>query len=187
MAFDLEFAKDLYEQQRERKNLPPEKLEELHNNEMKMIKERWQKEIDAEKERQKKNKEEAGKWIKAGEISIDAGLCWIGDPCYIIGRCLPHANHTTGFKSLDEPKGLPRDVGKSWFEFGDKISERKEENIYGSRNKTYAQFYHDAGHTGLGIVTETGYGGGQYDVFVKKNSEGRVAEVKIVFIQEDEE
>src|SRR5438270_340558 len=37
-----------------------------------------------------------------GEIGVDAGLCWIGDPCYIL--------HT------DQP---PKAIGKSWDEFCD--------------------------------------------------------------------
>jgi len=24
-------------------------------------------------------------WEKIGEMSVDAGLCWVGDPCYILG------------------------------------------------------------------------------------------------------
>ena len=25
-------------------------------------------------------------WEKVGEIDVDAGLCWLGDPCYIMGK-----------------------------------------------------------------------------------------------------
>jgi hypothetical protein len=42
------------------------------------------------------------KWVKVGEIGVDAGMVWIGDPCYIL--------HT------EEPvKG----IGKDWGEFCD--------------------------------------------------------------------
>lgn len=40
--------------------------------------------------------------VKVGNIGIDAGICWIGDPCYILHQ--------------DE---LPDAVGKSWNEFCD--------------------------------------------------------------------
>ncbi len=26
------------------------------------------------------------KWEKIGQIGVDAGLCWIGDPCYILHK-----------------------------------------------------------------------------------------------------
>ena|SRR3982751_3229234 len=37
-----------------------------------------------------------------GEIPVDAGLCWIGDPCYILHR---------------PKKELDKDLGESWREF----------------------------------------------------------------------
>ena len=41
-----------------------------------------------------------------GEIGVDAGLCWIGDPCYIL-----HADPA------------PRAIGKDWEEFCDLLHE----------------------------------------------------------------
>jgi hypothetical protein len=43
---------------------------------------------------------------QVGEIGIDAGLCWVGDPCYVL--------HT------DQP---PKAIGKSWEEFCDILDE----------------------------------------------------------------
>ena len=40
-----------------------------------------------------------------GHINVDSGLCWIGDPCYIL--------HTE--------EGVPDDLGKNWEEFSDLI------------------------------------------------------------------
>ena len=30
------------------------------------------------------------KWEKIGEIGVDAGLCWVGDPCYVLGKDSSH-------------------------------------------------------------------------------------------------
>ena len=27
---------------------------------------------------------EAGKWVEVGKIGVDAGMCWLGDPCYFV-------------------------------------------------------------------------------------------------------
>lgn len=42
-----------------------------------------------------------------GNFDVDAGLCWIGDPCYILHR----------------EDGLPEELGKNWYEFCDKINQ----------------------------------------------------------------
>ena len=98
------------------------------------------------------------KWEKAGEIGIDAGICWIGDPCYIFHK-----------------DKMPQDIGQDWTEFCDKLEEKER------YTNNYAQFNYDLGHTGLGVVVSTGYGDGCYPVYVKKNEEGRIIEVKVCF------
>lgn len=45
---------------------------------------------------------------KIGEISVDAFLCWIGDPCYVLHQEQP-----------------PAPIGKSWGEFCDLIEHDK--------------------------------------------------------------
>ena len=95
-----------------------------------------------------------------GEIGIDAGLCWIGDPCYIL--------HT------DQP---PKAIGKSWDEFC---------NILHDQYPTCKQFEYDLGHPGLGIVVSTGYGDGTYPVYAEFNDDGRVAKVWVEFIRQDD-
>lgn len=97
-----------------------------------------------------------------GEIGVDAGLCWIGDPCYIL-----HAH----------PK--PKAIGKDWGEFCDILH----------KNGTYPtrmQLNYDLGHPGLGIVVSTGYGDGVYPVYAEINDEGRIAAVTVEFIDPGE-
>ncbi len=97
-----------------------------------------------------------------GQIGIDAGLCWIGDPCYIL-----HADL------------LPKAVGKDWSHFCDLL----DDGTY----PTCKQLHYDLGHAGLGVVVSTGYGDGVYPVFAEFNAEGRVARVWVEFIGQDDE
>lgn len=91
-----------------------------------------------------------------GRIGVDAGLCWIGDPCYII--------HT------DEE--LPKSLGKNWSEFC--------KNVESTDHQT---FTYDMGGEGLGVVVSTGYGDGVYPVFIKK-IDGRISQVRVEFIKD---
>ena len=112
-------------------------------------------------------------WECIGKIGVDAGLCWIGDPCYFIQN---------DFFEEDTNKDDRSTVFKSWRKFLDKLNE-----LSGDRNKapTIASFPYKLGHEGLGVCISTGYGDGTYPVFVRKNQEGRIAEVKVVFTTED--
>jgi hypothetical protein len=92
-----------------------------------------------------------------GEIGVDAGLCWIGDPCYIL-----HAEPT------------PKSIGKNWGEFC---------NIM--QNAPAKQFDYDLGHAGLGVAVATGYGDGVYPVYAEFDEQGRVAKVCVEFICDD--
>ncbi len=95
-------------------------------------------------------------WEKVGVIGVDAGLCWIGDPCYIIG------------------KDVNKQPAKTWEEFCDKL--------FANESSQVMQWNYELGHVGLGVSVQTGYGDGVYDVFVKRTKEGRIAEAKVVFI-----
>lgn len=90
-------------------------------------------------------------WKLAGEIGVDAGLCWIGDPCYCV---TPDAN--------EHP-------AKTWPEFCKLM-----------RDLDVRQFNYRKGHPGLGVCVETG-GDGCYPVFIKRNREGQITEVKVKF------
>jgi hypothetical protein len=95
-----------------------------------------------------------------GEIGVDAGLCWIGDPCYIL--------HT------DQP---PKAIGTNWDEFCDILHQD-------CQYPTCKQFAYNLGHAGLGVVS-TGYGDGVYPVYAEFNDEGRVAKVWVEFIDDE--
>ena len=95
------------------------------------------------------------KWEEVGTIGVDAGLCWIGDPCYVIS---PEASFAP----------------KTWREFCDKID-----------FKSYPTVEEPLGKD-VGFAVSTGYGDGCYPVYVKR-VDGRIAAVKVVFIEEEEE
>lgn len=53
-------------------------------------------------------------------------------------------------------------------------------------NSTYQMTYR-MGHAGLGVAFSSGYGDGVYPVYARYSEDGRVAEVKIVMIPEEDE
>ena len=108
------------------------------------------------------------RWEEVGSIGVDAGLVWLGDPCYILHRNDPA-----------EQDASPADIGTTWHDFCDRISER---GIY---RTGVAAFSHDAGYPGMGLCVSTAYGDGDYPVYVKRNRFGRIAEVRIVFADVD--
>ena len=85
---------------------------------------------------------------------MDAGLCWIGDPCYVLHR---------------EAGKEPPEIGKSWDEFCERLDQEQNATQFGE------------GGFGLGLAVSTGYGDGEYSVYARE-SDGRTAEVRIVFI-----
>lgn len=104
--------------------------------------------------------------VLVGTIGVDAGLCWVGDPCYIL-----HADK------------LPEDIGKNWMDFCDKIE--------GVDYPTLKQFNYDLGHPGLGVCVSTGFGDGEYPVYAIVSDEGvwgkRVKSITVEFISEEED
>lgn len=96
-------------------------------------------------------------WEKVGVIGVDAGICWIGDPCYIL--------HT---------EKSPKSIGADWADFCRKL-----------RDGMNTSFSHDSGHEGLGVVVSTGFGDGVYPVYVEKDKYGRVMEVRVSFVENE--
>jgi len=70
-----------------------------------------------------------------GKIGVDAGMCWVGDPSYI----LPD--------DASERPGL-------WKKLTALIS-----------NKSFAPMNYEAGAEGLGVCVSSGYGDGVYSVY----------------------
>ena len=102
--------------------------------------------------------------IHVGDIGIDAGLCWIGDPCYVL------------------PEDRSQNVGKDWEAFCSEL---------GDHHPTMKSFKYNAGHEGVGCCVETGYGDGTYPVYATVIDDPqwgqRVSKVEIIFIDEEED
>ena len=77
-----------------------------------------------------------------GVIVVNSGLCWIGDPCYVIHRDLPEEV-----------------LGKTWEEFCEKTC------CHGENHTQFDLFTRRGLDLGLGICVSTGYGDGWYRVF----------------------
>lgn len=97
--------------------------------------------------------------IQVGTIGVDAGVCWIGDPCYVLHSQKP-----------------PKDIGQDWDDFCVRL--------LGSR--LARQFCFDGGRAGLGVCVRTGYGDGIYPVYADITSDGRVRSATVQFIVNDE-
>ena len=77
-----------------------------------------------------------------GKVGVDAGMIWIGDPCYIIH------NKTERLK-----------LGKEWQDFCNIFYDNVKKT-----GKSYKSFDYEHGIEGLGICTSTGHGDGSYNV-----------------------
>ena len=96
-------------------------------------------------------------WEKIGIFGVDAGLCWIGDPCYLSDGRGPMQNWDAFCKELDRHDKHPLDRH--------------------DKHPGAAQFY----QFDQGLAVHTGYGDGTYPVYVKRSKEGRILGMLISF------
>lgn len=93
-----------------------------------------------------------------GTIFVDAGIVMVGDPCY----------------------SLPEDGSH-------RISEWDEFCEVMFKDKNYDKGYSKPLGDGISIVVESGYGDGEYPVFVERDSSGRVSKLIVDFIPEEDD
>ena len=108
---------------------------------------------------------------KIGVIGVDAGLCWIGDPCYILHK------DKVGLEGSSD-RFPEEELGKDWKGFYAKLDRHG--------NALSWQFNYAGGHPGLGVCVTTGYGDGQYPVYAEIRN-GRVVSVTVKFDEDDDE
>jgi hypothetical protein len=108
------------------------------------------------------------KWEIAGEVAVDAGMLWIGDPCYVFFR------------------PAPADFGANWKGFVQRVFERERNGSMG-----VAQFRRHPREEGyvadwdaLGCTVATGFGDGVYTLEVRRHETGRIAELRIKFLKD---
>lgn len=97
---------------------------------------------------------------QVGTVMVDAGLIWVGDPCYVLPEEKDHHN------------GNP---GHLWQAFCNELSKQDENGA----NNVYK--------FDTGIAVSSGYGDGEYPVFVTRDHNGRVMELTISFDDQDQE
>ena len=98
-----------------------------------------------------------------GHIGVDAGLIYIGDPCYEVG------SDTEGkFQG-------------TWHDFCDLLNDEKK----GMKNEVL-KIPFPLGHEGQAIVVSSGYGDGTYPVYVERKN-GHIARVIVDFMSEEED
>jgi len=86
-----------------------------------------------------------------GRIMIDAGICWLGDPCYVL------------------PDGSDLNPGADWSKFCEALNESDKPGEPTTYN-----------FDGVGVCVGTGYGDGSYPV-TAEIKDGRVMSVTVDF------
>lgn len=124
-------------------------------------------------------------WDKVGEVDVDSGSIWLGDPCYVFN--MPHSKGSQ-FESLNTPPGWPKEFGDCWLDYCHNLFDKEDKqreamHKAGFKGQTPVQFNHDSGNPGLGICTSNGIGDGTYPVYVKRDKKGSIKEIKIVFYE----
>jgi hypothetical protein len=92
-------------------------------------------------------------WKLVGKISVDAGLVYIGDPCYLSDK----------------------NPFKDWNTFVDKIDHVKETAAI-----SHGLEIQSTSDCAMGIISTTGWGDGIYDVLALIDH-GQVKEIRILF------
>jgi len=111
---------------------------------------------------QDRPEDDAPAWVEVGTVGVDAGMLYLGDPCYLDKTELGKGGDFDAFlKSIAGPDGYLESVA----------------TVEGA----YA-----GGHTiKAGMVTTTGYGDGEYPVSVRFKDR-RIASVRVDFMGKDE-
>ncbi len=105
-----------------------------------------------------------------GHVDVDAGILWLGDPCYIL-------------PDKGKPAEFTYDQLLAIFDQQEKQTGKYPHVTTIQHNGTLG----DKEHEGKGVVVGTGYGDGTYPVTATFNREGRVVRVSVDFDAEPEE
>tara|TARA_R100000315_G_scaffold58079_1_gene33046 strand:- start:265 stop:690 length:426 start_codon:yes stop_codon:yes gene_type:complete len=123
-----------------------------------------------------------------GYIRIDAGLCWIGDPCYVIAKDCEYGweDWASFCQSLNQDKNTreqdPLLALETAVSFNyDRTIVQKESGLELHDAAPDRCGNTDINREGLGVCVGTGYGDGAYPVTARFNEEGRVVSVTVNF------
>ena len=94
-----------------------------------------------------------------GTVFVDAGIVMVGDPCY----------------TLPDDGSTRTETARDWLKFVDAtFATEGPKGVYKPLGD------------GIAVVVESGYGDGEYPVFVRRNDEGRVIAVEVLFDDVDD-
>jgi len=121
-----------------------------------------------------------GKRVCVGRVAVDAGLMWVGDPCYVIGKV----------GDSDEERSKVESWNQAWYgkdgSFCDTLermdAERAEDDP--ARNTVYP--FEPGQKVATGIAVSSGWGDGVYPVYVEYEGR-RVKSVTVEFMEDDED
>jgi hypothetical protein len=99
--------------------------------------------------------------VLIGDIAVDSGTCWIGDPCYIKDVPAVAAGDGNAHANAWEDPADRVDVA------GMAIAKR---------------FPIGPDRPAFGIAAATGYGDGNYPVYARVTPDGRVASITVEFL-----
>jgi hypothetical protein len=94
-----------------------------------------------------------------GTVYVDAGIVMVGDPCY----------------TLPDEGSSRNETAKNWPTFCDALE----------TNEGPKSVFKPFG-SGTAVVVSSGWGDGEYPVYVTRNREGRIASVRVDFLGDDE-
>ena len=94
-----------------------------------------------------------------GEVFVDAGCVWVGDPCYVMGE--------------DSSSGP-----QTWSEYCEKLRELGHWDSGQSQCEPLGK--------GIGLHIQTLYGDGTYPVYAEINSDGKVTSFTVNFDDDEE-
>ncbi len=158
-------------------------------------------------------------WIKIGVVGVDSGQLMVCDPCYIESEWKKTKKPmmfddmlkvvATG-KEIPSPRKLKGKTFDSEYKDGMTYNEAIAKGILeevpeketgefsyegcskATINKGFGQLNFNMGHAGAGVVFNSGWGDGCYDVFAKFKEFGdkglggkRITEIRLVLIDDD--
>lgn len=96
-------------------------------------------------------------FVKIGFLTVDSGIIWLGDPCYI----------------LHQTDSINNIIGKDWMDFCSIIDTNEQ---YGATSFSWS----DDQESGFGIAIESARGDGSYPVYARYKN-GVICEINIRF------
>ena len=96
-----------------------------------------------------------------GHINVNAGMCWIGDPCEFV----PNEGKEWGLAKNPQ--------AKTWEVLCEEMREKNEA-------KTIKE---NDGYDGVAVVVTTGDGDGYYPVTIKRDGMGRIMSATVEFLK----